>query len=130
MNVKVRYFSKLGNTKKIAEAMASALNIEAKSIVDEAELKDYTDILFLGGAPYANVMDPKLKKYASDLNPNMVKRVVLFTTSNWSKRTVKGLKKILREKGIEVDEEFFYAQMLNIKNRTEPAKEFVLNIVK
>ncbi len=128
MNIQVRYFSKLGHTKDIAEAIAQALEVEAVSIVDEKEFSD-TDVLFLGGAPYANVMDDKLRQYAKNLDPNKVKRVVLFTTSNWSRRTVRSLRKILTEKGIEVEKEYFYAHMLNIKNKIPLAKEFAKRMI-
>lgn len=47
-----------------------------------------------------------------------------FTTSNWSRRTVYALRKILKEKNIPVDPEYFYAHMLNIKDRVDAAKEF------
>ncbi len=46
----MRYFSKLGNTKKIAEAIAEGAGVSAVSITDEPELKEHTDVLFLGGA--------------------------------------------------------------------------------
>ena len=121
----IRYFSKLGHTKDIANAMGEELGVKAVSIVDEPSLNEEVDILFLGGAPYANVMDEKLRTYAKGLDKDKVKRVVLFTTSNWSRRTARSLKKILTSKGIEVDEDYFYAHMLNIKNRIPKAKEFV-----
>lgn len=122
--VAVRYYSKLGNTKKIAEAIAEGAGVEAVSIVGEPKLKEYVDILFLGGAPYADIMAPELRKYAEDLDPAMVGKVVLFTTSNWSQRTVLALKKILREKGIQVEDKYFYAHMLAIQARVAAAKEF------
>ena len=98
MSVAVRYFSKLGNTKQIAEAIAEGAQTTAVSIVDEPALAEYVDVLFLGGAPYANIMDPH--------------------------RTVHALRKTLRENGIDVEEEHFFAHMLNIKGRKEAAKEF------
>ena len=125
MKVAIRYFSKLGHTRDIANAMGEELGVKAVSIVDEPSLNEEVDILFLGGAPYANVMDEKLRTYAKGLDKDKVKRVVLFTTSNWSRRTARSLKKILTSKGIEVDEDYFYAHMLNIKNRIPKAKEFV-----
>ena len=82
------------------------------------------DILFLGGAPYANIMAPELKEYAEELDSKMVSKVVLFTTSNWSRRTVLALKKMLKGKGITVCEDYFYAHMLNIDGKLEAAKEF------
>lgn len=120
----VRYYSKLGNTKTIAEAIAKGAGVPAVSIDDEPELKEKVDVLFLGGAPYANIMAPELRAYAQKLEKEHVGKVVLFTTSNWSRRTVLALKKLLREKGIPVEEEYFYAHMLHIKGRTEAAREF------
>lgn len=124
MNIAVRYFSKLGNTKTIAEAIAEGAGVSAVSITDEPELKTYVDVLYLGGAPYANIMAPELREYAERLDKNMVGRVILFTTSNWSRRTVLALKKFLKEKGIPVDADYFYAHMLNINGRVDAAKEF------
>lgn len=128
MNIAVRYCSKtkFGNTMRIAEAMAEALGVKAVSIMDEPKMPEKVDVLFLGGAPYANIMAPELREYAESLTSDMVDKVVLFTTSNWSRRTVLALKKILRERNIEVEDEFFYAHMLNIENNINPAKEFAL----
>lgn len=124
MKKAVRYYSRLGNTKTIAEAIAAGAGVEAVSITDEPALTVPVDVLFLGGAPYANIMDPALRAYAEKLDPGLVGRVVLFTTSNWSRRTVLALKKLLREKRIAVADEYFYAHMLHIQGRTEAAKAF------
>lgn len=120
----VRYFSRLGNTKTIAEAIAAGAGVQAISIAEEPELTEYTDILYLGGAPYANIMAPELKAYAEKLDNSQVGRVRLFTTSNWSRRTVLALKKLLREKGIPVEDAYFYAHMLHIQGRLEAARAF------
>lgn len=63
--IAVRYFSKLGNTAKIAETIAHGAGVEAVSIADEPMLNNHTDILFHGEAPYANIMAPELKEYAA-----------------------------------------------------------------
>ena len=124
MKAAVRYFSKLGNTKTIAEAIAEGVGVKAVSINDEPVLSERVNVLFLGGAPYANIMAPELRTYAESLSSKLVGKVVLFTTSNWSRRTVYALQKILKERNIPVDSEHFYAHMLNIKGRSEAAKEF------
>ena len=56
--VEVRYCSrtKAGNTRRIAEAIAEGAATKAVSIDDEPKLTEKADILFLGGAPYANIM--------------------------------------------------------------------------
>lgn len=124
MTKAVRYYSKLGNTKTIAEAIAQGAGVPAVSVTEEPELKESVDILFLGGAPYANIMAPELKEYAEKLDPSKVGKVILFTTSNWSRRTVLALKKMLRGRSITVDDDYFYAHMLHIKGRVDAAKEF------
>ena len=96
MNTAVRYFSKIGNTKKIAEAIDEGAGVEAFSIAEEPKLKEHVRVLFLGGAPYANIMAPELRAYAEALTPEQVDKVVLFTTSNWSRRTVYALRTLLR----------------------------------
>lgn len=125
----VRYYSKLGNTKRIAEAIAEGAGTEAVSITNEPKIEDHVDLLFLGGAPYANIMAPELRFFAESLASDKVGRVVLFTTSNWSRRTVRALRKIFKEKGIPVDREYFYAHMTRIKARTDAAREFAKRIV-
>ena len=126
MNVAVRYCSKtkFGNTKRIAEAIAEGVGVKAVSIADEPKLVEKADVLFLGGAPYANIMAPELREYANGIDQAMVSKVVLFTTSNWSRRTVLALKKILKSKGISVCEEYFYAHMLKIDEKIEEARAF------
>ncbi|WP_294237248.1 flavodoxin family protein [Pseudobutyrivibrio sp.] len=125
-NVKVRYCSKtkMGNTRRIADAISEGIGVSAVSIMDEPEITEYTDILFLGGAPYANIMAPELRDYAETLSADKIGKIVLFTTSNWSQRTVAALKKIFASKGIQVENEYFYAHMLSIEKKLEAAKEF------
>ncbi len=130
MKTAVRYYSKLGNTKKIAEAIAEEAGVKAISVTDEPDLTEYADVLFLGGAPYANIMAPQLREYAERLPADKIGRVALFTTSNRSRRTVRALRKILTEKGIPVEKRYFYAHMTRIKARIGPAKDFAGMIIK
>lgn len=124
MTKAVRYYSRLGNTKTIAEAIAEGAGVKAVSVTDEPELSQRVDVLYLGGAPYANIMAPELKAYAEKLESSKIGKVVLFTTSNWSRRTVLTLKKMLKAKNIRVSDEYFYAHMLHIKGRVDAAREF------
>ena len=74
-------------------------------------------------------MSSKLREYANNLIKENVKAVALFTTSNWSRRTVRALKKILREKNILVYDEFLYVHMLAVNGAIEKTKLFVKNIL-
>jgi len=127
-DIRIRYYSKTGNTKKIAEYIANELNLKALSI-DQNDYNSPCGLLFLGGAPYANIMSSKLREYANNLIKENVKAVALFTTSNWSRRTVRALKKILREKNILVYDEFLYVHMLAVNGAIEKTKLFVKNIL-
>ena len=50
----VRYYSRSGNTKLVADAIADAIHVKAVS-VDQADapLTEKADVLFIGGALYA-----------------------------------------------------------------------------
>ena len=78
MNIAVRYYSRGGNTKKIAEAIAGAVGVEAKTVSEP--LKEAVDILFLGSAPYAFDVDDEVKKFISGIRVS-VGKVVNFSTS-------------------------------------------------
>ena len=62
--VEVRYCSrtKSGNTRRIAEAIAEGAGTKAVSIDYEGALVEKADVLFVGGAPYANIMAPELRQ--------------------------------------------------------------------
>ena len=98
--------------------------MQAVSITDEPPLTEYAEILYPGGAPYVNIMAPALKTYTEKLEKSRVGHVRLFTTSNWLRRTVLALKKLLREKGIQAENESFYAHMPHMKGRADAAEVF------
>lgn len=127
-NIRIRYYSKTGNTKRVAEYIASELNLEALSISD-SDYDSSCGLLFLGGAPYANIMSSKLREYANNLKKENVKAVALFTTSNWSRRTVRALKKILKEKGIKVYDKYLYVHMLKVKSSVVKSAIFAEEIL-
>lgn len=128
-DIRIRYYSMTGNTRTVAEYIAKELNLEAKPI-DENDYNNPCKLLFLGGAPYANIMSKKLREYANNLKKENVSAVALFTTSNWSKRTIRALKKIFEEKGIFVFGNFLYVHMLKVKSSESKAKEFAREIIR
>ena len=111
MNIQVRYCSRGGNTKLLAEAIAKGLGVNAISVDEQnSEINDNTDILFIGGALYAYGLDKNLKEYLSNIDGSKVKRAVVFSTSWLSKHSIDLIKNALRGKGINVDEEYIYAK--------------------
>ena len=130
MVIAVRFLSKLCHTKDIAESIVEELGVKAISILEEGALPSFVDILFLGGAPYANIMDDRLREYAKALGKDRVGKVILFTTSNWSRRTAFSLRKILENKGIEVGKSYFYAHMLRMEKGKKRAKSFAREAIR
>ena len=107
MKIAVRYYTRSGNTKKLAEAIAKAIGAEAKTV--EEPLREDVDILFLGSSVYAYGVDDSIKKFISNIDVT-VGKVVNFSTAALIKSTYKQVGKLLAEKGIAQAEEEFYCK--------------------
>ncbi len=104
----VRFFSRSGNTKKVAEAMAQAVGVPAVSVDgSDAALEEKVDVLFIGGALYAYGLDEKLNAYLDTLSADKVGKAVVFSTSWLSKHANDLIKEALQSKGIEVADSFY-----------------------
>lgn len=111
MSVAVRYYSRSGNTRAIAEAIAKAAGVNAVSVdAPMAGLEETADVLFIGGALYAYGIDEKLDSYLKSLNKDSARKAVVFSSTWISKHSIDLIKKGLRESGIPVAEEYFYVR--------------------
>ena len=111
MNIAVRYYSRSGNTKAVAEAIAKAADVTAVSVdQSNAAITEPVDVLFVGGALYAYGIDSKLKDYLQTLKKEDAKKAVVFSTSWFSRHAIDLIKKGLSEAGIPVSEESFYVR--------------------
>ena len=61
MKIAIRYYTQTGNTKKLAQAIAEALGVEAKDIT--CPLEEKTDILFLCNSVYWAGIDRRVKAF-------------------------------------------------------------------
>lgn len=104
MKIAVRYYSKGGNTRKIANAIAEAVGEKAQTT--DVKLAEDVDILFLGSAVYAAGIDKSVKDFIKGIDVK-VGKVVNFSTAAILKSTYKQVSKLLEEKGITVDEREF-----------------------
>ncbi|MDE5819825.1 MAG: flavodoxin [Lachnospiraceae bacterium] len=107
MKIEVRYYTRSGNTKKLAEAIAKAVGVEAKTV--EEPLREDVDILFLGSSVYAYGVDDSIKQFISNIDVT-VGRVVNFSTAALIKSTYKQVGKLLAKKGIVQAKEEFYCK--------------------
>ncbi len=111
MKIAVRYYSRSGNTKALAEAIAKGAGTAALSVdAPEAPIREPVDLLFLGGALYAYGLDGHVKDFLKTLDKTTVKKAVVFSTSWISRHALELLKKGLADAGIPVETETLYAK--------------------
>ena len=102
MKIAVRYQSRGGNTKAVAEAIAKVAGVQAESINNP--ITEPVDLLFVGGGVYAWDIDKALKAYLESLSPETVKSVATFTTAGGMNKTGT-IASIVKAHGISVREE-------------------------
>ncbi len=102
MNIQVRYYTRGGNTKKVADAIAEAAGVEAIDLTNPVE---GADVLFLGASMYAFTVDKNIKKFCGELTAANAKEIVVFSTSASDTSTHKKIAKCIKGKDIKLAEE-------------------------
>lgn len=124
MNIAVRYFTRSGNTEKLAQAVAKAAGAEALNL--SAPLESKADILFLGCSYYAFDMDPSVKTFLTD-NKDKIGKVAVFGTSAMMKSMKKPMKRALAPLGIALAEDEFHCRgEFHFANKGRPNEEDLL----
>ena len=108
MKSAVRYYTKTGNTKRLAEAIASALNVEALPL--SAPITEPVDNLFLGNSYYAFTIDPEVRAFIRGLDKTKVGRIVNFGSAAMMNSTRKKVKAEADKAGIPIDEREFHCK--------------------
>ncbi len=108
MKTAVRYYTKTGNTKRLAEAVAEALGTTALPI--STPVDEPVDILFLGNSYYAFSIDPEVRNFIRSLDKNNVGRIVNFGSAAMLNSTWKKVKAEADKAGIKMDEREFHCK--------------------
>ena len=108
MKTAVRYYTKTGNTKRLAEAVAEAVGAEALPI--SVPVAEPVDVLFLGNSYYAFGIDPEVRKFVSSLDKTKVGRIVNFGSAAMLNSTRKKVKAEADKVGIPTDEREFHCK--------------------
>ena len=108
MKIAVRYYTKTGNTKKLAEAVANAIGEKALPI--SSPITEPVDILFLGNSYYAFTIDPEVREFIRSLDKQKVGRIVNFGSAAMLNSTYKKVKAEADKVGIPVDEKEFHCR--------------------
>lgn len=134
MNIEIRYYTKSGHTKKLADAIADELNIPAKTINEE--ITEDVDILFLGSSIYGNSIDPALTTFFNNIHVN-IGLIVNFSTAGSIESTYDKIKELADLYEIPISSKEFHCPGefvgMNIgrpnNSDVENIKEFVHNFV-
>ena len=108
MKVAVRYYTKTGNTKRLAEAVAKALGVEALPI--SAPVEERVDLLFLGNSYYAFSIDPEVRDFIRRLDKDKVGKIVNFGSAAMLNSTWKKVKTEADKAGIPMEEREFHCK--------------------
>jgi flavodoxin len=108
MTVAVRYYTKTGNTKRLAEAVAGALGVEALPISEP--VAEAVDVLLLGNSYYAFNIDPEVRDFIRGLDREKVGRIVNYGSAAMRNSTWKKVKAEADRAGIPLDEREFHCR--------------------
>ena len=108
MKIAVRYYTKTGNTKRLAEAVAKAVGVEALPI--STPITEPVDVLFLGNSYYAFSIDPEVRTFVRSLDKEMVGKIVNFGSAAMLNSTFKKVKAEADKVGIPMDPREFHCK--------------------
>ena len=108
MKIAVRYYTKTGNTKRLAEAIGKAVGVEVLPI--STPISEPVDILFLGNSYYAFSIDPEVRSFIKGLDKNKVGKIVNFGSAAMLNSTWKKVKAEADKAGIPMDEREFHCK--------------------
>ena len=105
MTIAVRYYSRSGNTEKLARAIAEEVGVSAENL--SAPLEGKTDVLFLGSSLYAGSVDKEVKSFIT-ANKDNIGVIYNFGTAASPGSTYKAVKKIADANGIAMSDKEFH----------------------
>ena len=108
MKIAVRYYTKTGNTKRLAEAVAKAVGVEALPL--SAAVEEPVDVLFLGNSYYAFNIDAEVREFIQKLDKNKVGKIVNFGSAAMLNSTYKKVKAEAEKVGIPMDDREFHCK--------------------
>lgn len=101
MKTALIYLTITSHSKKIANAIAKELKIQAQDIKNNPQLIE-ADLLFIVGGIYGGKSLPELISYVKNIDNTMVKQAILITSCASNKETQWEVREILDNNGIEV----------------------------
>ena len=107
MKAAVRYYTQTGNTKKLAEAIAAELGLEAKPV--SAPLGEKTDLVFLCNSVYWAGIDKSVKQFVRD-NADNIGAIVNVSTAALIESSYGQMRKLALRAGVRLCEKEFHCR--------------------
>ncbi|MBR4655665.1 MAG: flavodoxin [Oscillospiraceae bacterium] len=107
MKAAIRYFSLTGNTKKLAEAIAAELGMEAKGIMEP--LEEEAELVFLCNSVYWAGIDKRVKQFVK-ANADKIHVLVNVSTAAMIESTYGQMKKVAADAGVKLCEKEFHCR--------------------
>lgn len=105
MTTAIRYYSKFGHSAKMAEIVGQVIGTKPETV--NVPIDTETETLYLGAGVFLGKVDGSVEKFINTLTPEKVKRVVCFGSSAIIDSPVPQMQKLLKARGINVDERAF-----------------------
>ena len=122
MTYAVRYYTQTGNTKRLAEAIAEELGVQALPL--SAPITEKVDVLFLGNSYYAFTIAPEVREFVAGLDKAKVGKIINFGTAAMMNSTYKKVRSVAATKGIPVlDREFHCKGEFKGMNKGRPNED-------
>ncbi len=107
MKIAVRYYTQTGNTKKLADAIAQALGVEAESVAQP--LEEETELLFLCNSVYWAGIDRHVKQFVKE-NAARIGTLVNVSTAAMIDSTFSQMRKLAAGAGVKLCEKEFHCR--------------------
>ena len=107
MKIAIRYYTRSGNTKKLADVISAALQIQAYDV--SVPLSEKADIVFLGCSYYAFDVDRAVKDFIIH-NKENIGKIVCFGSSAMMKSMKKPVTKVAKTVNVAVSSEEFHTR--------------------
>lgn len=107
MKVAVRYFSKGGNTEKLARAIGDELQVSAETV--DVPLSERVDMLFLCNSVYYAGMNAHVKNFVKD-NASRIGKIVNVSTAALIDSTCKQMCSVAKVAGVAVSPDEYHCR--------------------